>query len=197
VNARRAVAFACAALLCGGCAGSSSPQARSSATAASPAAAASAPTATNTDLERTPISFEAPRSGEKYIYLTKQRRNRKLYILRADAEKGRYFGEDSGQSSFVNPHVVFFESDGKKLIADAPAGLVVEKARTVRMSGGVHARSQDGVTLTSDSLLYDDATQMLHAVGNVVMDSPQGSELRGSTMDWNMTTGEINVAGAR
>ena len=188
----RAAAFACAALLGAGCAGGNSPQARSS-----PAAAASAPTATNTDLERTPIKFEAPRTGDKYIYLTKQRQNRKLYVLRADAEKGRYFGEDSGQSTFVNPHVTFFQSDGKQLVADAPAGLVVEKAKTVQMSGGVHARSQDGVTLTSDSLRYDDATETVRAIGNVVMDSPQGSELRGSTLDWNMTTGEINVTGAR
>lgn len=188
----RTAAFACAAALGAGCAGNSSPQAGASATAA-----ASAPTATNTDLERTPISFEAPRTGDKHIYLTKQRANRKLYILRADAEKGRYFGEDSGQSTFVNPHVTFFQSDGKQLVADAPAGLVVEKAKTVQMSGGVHARSQDGVTLTSDSLRYDDATETVRAIGNVVMDSPQGSELRGSTLDWNMTTGEINVTGAR
>jgi LPS export ABC transporter protein LptC len=192
VRPYRAAALACAAALGAGCAGNSSPQAGASATAA-----ASAPTATNTDLERTPIKFEAPRTGDKYIYLTKQRQNRKLYVLRADAEKGRYFGEDSGQSTFVNPHVTFFQSDGKQLVADAPAGLVVEKAKTVQMSGGVHARSQDGVTLTSDSLRYDDATETVRAIGNVVMDSPQGSELRGSTLDWNMTTGEINVTGAR
>jgi len=138
----------------------------------------------------------APRTADKYIYLTKQRRNRKVYVLRADAEKGQYFGENTGRSSFVNPHITFYGSEGKQVVADAPFGLVVEREKTVRMSGGVHARSQDGVTLTSDRMLYDDARGTIHAEGNVVMDSPQGSELRGSALDWNLASGAVDVSGA-
>lgn len=154
------------------------------------------PTAKGTD-DRTPISFVAPRIGDKYIYLTKQRRNRKVYVLRADAEKGQYFGEDTGRSTFVNPHVIFYGSDGKQLVADAPAALVIEAAKMVQMSGGVHARSQDGVDLHSDTMTYDDGTQTIHAQGNVVMNSPQGTELRGNTLDWNLKTGAIDVSGAQ
>lgn len=164
--------------------------------ASTPSPAASAPRATNGPDNQTPITFVAPHTGDKYIYLTKQRQNRKVYVLRADAEKGQYFGENTGRSSFVNPHITFYGSEGKRVVADAPAGLVVEGTKTVRMSGGVHARSQDGVTLTSDVMVYDDATQTIHAMGNVVMDSAQGSELRGQTLDWNLTTGSVDVAGA-
>lgn len=163
---------------------------------ATPAAAASAALPTKAPGNRIPITFVAPRTADKYIYLTKQRRNRKVYVLRADAEKGQYFGENTGRSSFVNPHITFYGSEGKQVVADAPFGLVVEREKTVRMSGGVHARSQDGVTLTSDRMLYDDARGTIHAEGNVVMDSPQGSELRGSALDWNLASGAVDVSGA-
>lgn len=177
--------------LASGCA----PQATGHGGASPSSAAQPVPTAKETG-DRTPISFVAPRVGDKFIYLTKQRRNRKVYVLRADAEKGQYFGEDTGRSSFVNPHVTFFGNDGKQLTADAPAGVVVEQAKTVLMSGGVHAHTQDGVTLVSDSMVYDDNTQMIHARGNVVMDSAQGSELRGDVLDWSLKTGAVDVSGA-
>jgi hypothetical protein len=176
------------ALFAAGCGGSTTP-------APTPSPAASTPRPTKSG-DNTPITFVAPHTGDKYIYLTKQRRNRKVYVLRADAEKGEYFGTNTGRSSFVNPHITFFGTAGKQVVADAPAGLVIESEKSVFMSGGVHARSQDGVTLTSDTMRYDDAIQTIHAEGNVVMNSPQGSELRGSTLDWNLTTGGVNVAGA-
>jgi LPS export ABC transporter protein LptC len=163
----------------------------------SPSPAASAAAATNGPSNQAPITFVAPRTGDKYIYLTKQQRNRKVYVLRADAEKGQYFGENTGRSSFVNPHITFYGSEGKQVVADAPYGLVIEGAKTVQMTGGAHARSQDGVTLKSDEMLYNDTLQTIHAQGNVVMDSPQGSELRGASLDWNLTTGAVDVTGAR
>jgi len=113
----------------------------------------------NLTAKRTPILFNAPRIGDRYIYLIKQRPDgRKVYVLRADAEKGQYFGENTGRSTFVNPHITFYGSNGKRLVADAPAGLVVERAKSVRMTGGVHALSQDGVKLTSDAMTYDGAS---------------------------------------
>jgi hypothetical protein len=177
------------ALAPSGCGGTSQP-------APSPSPSAASSTAPTKSHDNTPIRFVAPRTADKYIYLTKQRRNRKVYVLRADAEKGEYFGTNTGRSTFVNPHITFYGTSAKQVVADAPAGLVVESEKSVLMSGGVHARSQDGVTLTSDNMRYNDASQTIHAEGNVVMDSPQGSELRGATLDWNLTTGAVNVAGA-
>jgi lipopolysaccharide assembly outer membrane protein LptD (OstA) len=62
--------------------------------------------------------------------------------------------------------------------------------------GGVHALSQDGIRLTSRTMTYDGATETIHAQGNVVMDSAQGNELRGDTLDWNLHSGAVDVAGA-
>ncbi len=143
-----------------------------------------------------PIAMNAHKVGSKYIYLTKQKGNRRVYVLRADAETGQYFGANTGRSDFTRPHITFYGADAKRLIADAPLGTVVERDKTVRMTGGVHAVDQDGMTLESDTLLYDDPTEELHGRGNVVLRSPQGEELRGEALDWNLRDGRINVSGA-
>ena len=95
--------------------------------------------------------------------------------------------------------MTFFQRDGKRIVADAPAGTVVEKDKSVLMSGGVHARTQDGTTLSSDTLRYDDGNEKLHGAGDVVVvsRSPSGrEELRGETFDWNLRDGSIDVLGA-
>ena len=131
------------------------------------------------------------------MYLTKQKRNRKVYVLRADAEKGHYFGQDTGVSNFVNPHITFYARDGKQLVADAPLGIVVEKDKTVRMSGGVHARSGDGLRLACDTLRYSDEAESVRGEGNVDVKSPQGEELQGDTLEWNLRTGQLDVSRAK
>jgi len=162
--------------------------------AATPSPAASASPASAT-ASTPPIQVNAKRLGSKYIFLTKQKGNRIVYVLRADSESGQYFGQDTGRSNFVNPHVTFYGDHGRRLMAIAPAGTVVEKDKTVLMSGGVHARTQNGMLLTSDTLRYDDPDQVVHGVGNVDVRDPQGEELRGSVLDWNLRTGHVNVSG--
>ncbi len=169
-------------------------------TARAPAPAASRPPAeagAKAAPPAIPIDFKANRVGKRYVFLTKSKANRKLYVLRADGEQGRYSGADTGLSTFVNPHVVFYGRDGKRLVADAPTGTVVEKEKTVRMSGGVRARAGDGLTLHCDTLRYDDETDLVHGLGNVTVISPQGEELQGDTLTWNLRDGAIDVAGAR
>jgi LPS export ABC transporter protein LptC len=107
-----------------------------------------------------------------------------------------YNGASTGRSDLKNPHVVFYGDGGKRLAASAPAGTVVEKDKTMLMTGGVHARSQDGMTLQSDTLRYDEQSQIVHGGGNVVLTFPAGEALRGQTMDWDLRTGHITVAGA-
>ncbi len=143
-----------------------------------------------------PINVSANRVGQRFVFLTKTKGERKLYVLRADGERGHYFGTDTGLSTFMNPHIIFYGRDGKRLVADAPTGTVVEKEKTVRMSGGVRARAQDGMTLHCQTLRYDDETDLVHGVGNVTVISPRGEELQGETLTWNLRDGAIDVAGA-
>ena len=130
------------------------------------------------------------------MYATKQDGARKVYVLRADTVNAVYTGASTGRSNFTNPHVVFYGDAGKRLTADAPAGTVVEKDKTVLMTGGVRARAEDGMTLTSDTLRYDDETQSVHGEGHVIVTFPEGESLQGETVDWNVRDGHISVAGS-
>jgi LPS export ABC transporter protein LptC len=192
---RTAAALALAAFA--GCARAQPPAASPSPAASASAAAATAPPTAKPPASAVPIQLTASAIGSHYLYLTKQRRNRKIYVLRADSEKGHYFGQDTGLSEFVNPHVTFFGTDGKRLVADAPAATVSEREKSVLMTGGVRARSQDGMTLRSDTLRYNDANDVVHAEGNVVVTTLRGERLEGSTLDWNLRDGSIDVNGAR
>jgi len=182
-------------LVLGGCTRPLTAPSRSNA-APTPVASATGTTASVKPGRSYPIGISANRVGSRYVFLTRQDGRRKVYTLRADSETGRYFGQDTGRSTFTNPHVTFFGHGGNRLVADAPTGTVVEKDKTVRMSGGVHARSGDGLTLRSDTLAYDDQTDKVHGAGHVTVTSPRGEELQGETLDWNLRDGAIVVSGA-
>ncbi len=190
---------ALACLVCAGCGSGGSHDASGGATAGPSPSASPAPTATATAFVPTapPIDFEGRRIGSRYVYATKRKGTKQVYVLRADTVNAVYNGAATGRSAFTNPHVVFYGDAGKRLLADAPAGTVEEKDKTVVMTGGVRARTDDGMTLRSDVLRYDDETQVVHGTGHVVVTFPQGEELQGETVDWNLRNGHINVTGAR
>jgi LPS export ABC transporter protein LptC len=188
-DARASVALCVLALVMAGC-GGRGPQPAASPAAASPVAASPAPTRTFS-----PITLRSNKVGSKYIYLTKQKNNRRVYTLRADAERGEYFGQDTGRSDFTNPHVTFYDVNGKTIVADAPRGTVLEKDKNVLMSGGVKARTDSGMTLSCDTLRYNDVTQKLHGEGNVVLRSPDGEELRGDRLDADVRLSNVHVTG--
>jgi LPS export ABC transporter protein LptC len=176
--------LACAALAslaaCGGTGGQSAPPSPS-------------PVAT---VAVTPLDLYSKRVGSKYIYVTEQKHNRRIYKLRADEQRAEYFGENTGRSDFTNPHVIFYDVQGRTLTADAPAGTVFERDKTVVMSGGVHARTSDGKTLTCDTLHYNDVTGRLLGIGNVVLTSPLGEQLRGERLDADVRLSKLVMTGA-
>ncbi len=177
------VALAAAA----GCGGGGTPASSPSPGTSPSAKAALHPAAT------VPIKIVGSRRGREPFRMTELRDGKIRYAIAADSLRGHYAGQDTGTSSLVNPHITFLASGGKQLVAVAPAGTVVEKDKTVRMTGGVHARSQDGKTLASDTLQYDDRTQIVHGAGHVVVTFPHGERLDGETVDWNLHTDEIDM----
>lgn len=188
------------ALVTAGCSGQRAPApgATASGRPASPSAATdSAEPLASATRAAVPLALKSKKVGSHYIYLTKQKDNRKVYVLRADSETGKYFGDNTGRSDFVNPHVTFFQVDGRRIVADAPAGTLVEKDKTVNMSGGVHARTDDGKTLASDTMRYNDDSQTLYGDGNVVVTTPQGERLEGDSLVWDLRGGQLDVTGAK
>jgi hypothetical protein len=142
-----------------------------------------------------PIRIHSQRVGSKYIYLTEQKKSRVVYVLRADSNTSIRLAEGAGHSTFTLPHVTFY-SGPRTIVADAPLATVEEKDRSVLMSGGTHAKTDKGMTLTSDTLRYDDAAERLHGEGHVIVTTPQGTELRGDVFDYDMRTTEMHVTGS-
>lgn len=73
-----------------------------------------------------------------------------------------------------HPHITFHERSGKMLVADAPEAKITRQDKSVLMTGGVHAKTQDGSLLTCDSLHYDGRTEKLQGDGHVTLTSPGG-----------------------
>ncbi len=159
----------------------------SSATSAPPTPA---PTATL-------IAFKVTsnRIGKRYVTLTEQRRGRTVYTLRADANEADRFAAGTGRSTFTRPHVVFFQEHGKTLTADAPLATVEEQTKTIVMSGGVKAQTNDGINLSCDTLRYDDRNQHIHGTGNVIVTTSRGERLQGDTLDADVQLDHVRVTG--
>jgi LPS export ABC transporter protein LptC len=192
---RRAVLAFCLAAAASGCSGQPQPAASPSPVASSSATPTGALSTSAPGPTSPPVNFHGERVGSHYVYATKQKGARTVYVLRADSVDAVYNGALTGLSNFTNPHVTFFGDAGKRLVADAPAGTVVEKDKTVVMTGGVRARTQDGMTLSSDTLRYQDDTQMVHGAGHVIVTLTTGETLRGDTVDWNLRDGHIAMGG--
>jgi LPS export ABC transporter protein LptC len=174
---------------CGGRSGPSSGASPGAAGAPSPSGSGSA----TPGHRGAPIKIHSKRIGSKYIYLTEQKRNRVVYVLRADSNTSIRLAEGAGHSEFERPHVIFYGSGKRSLVADSPLATVEERDKSVLMSGGVHTRTDRGMTLASDTLRYDDATERLLGEGHVVVTTPQGEELRGDHLDYDMRTTEMHV----
>jgi hypothetical protein len=159
----------------------------------SPAATPSA--APSAEGSAVPIRITDPHVPSKYIYLSLQKKNRRVYTVRADSNVSIRLSQGSGHSDFVRPHVTFYQHRGT-LIADSPHARVEERDRSILMDGGVHARNSEGMTLQSDTLRYDDGAETLHGDGNVVIVTAQGEQLRGRHFDYDLRTTEMRVTGA-
>ena len=61
------------------------------------------------------------------------------------------------------------------------------------MTGGVHARSQDGNVLSCDRLRYDGNTERIHGDGHVVMTTPSGLTLVGDQLDGDARLANVRV----
>lgn len=145
----------------------------------------------------TPVAFHVTSSGQGTgrVVLTERRRGRIIYVLHADQNVSNRFAAGTGHSVFTRPHIVFYQEHGKSLTADSPTATVEEQSKTVLMNGGVHAHTQDGITLTCDTLQYDDRAEMLHGKGNVVVTTPRGERLNGDTLDADINLNHVRVSG--
>jgi LPS export ABC transporter protein LptC len=154
------------------------------------ASASSAPTAT-------PLPLHITSSGGKgqYTTLSEVKNRRTIYTVRAtsfvaDTAAGHAM---TGSGEFVAPHITFVDRSGARTVADAPKAVLTSADKSVLMTGGVHARSQDGNALSCDRLRYDGNSERIHGEGNVVLTTPDGLTLVGDEIDGDARLANVQV----
>ncbi|MFN2450235.1 MAG: LPS export ABC transporter periplasmic protein LptC [Candidatus Baltobacteraceae bacterium] len=152
-------AFAILLVAAAGC----NPQpARTAAPAPAASASASAPALT--------ITGRGTRSQP--VRMSAQNGNRKTYQLVAKSYTA-HSAQNATQTNVALPTVTFYAKDGTKMTATAPRA-AVQSGKEIVLSGGVHATTSTGLTLTCDELTFDQRTEMLQGERNVRITGMQG-----------------------
>ena len=182
-------ALAVLAVLAAGCGGGDHPGASAT---ASPAAAGPSPAETATAV---PIRIETHGAAGEYVTIVQTLHGRKLYTIRALSTNVRSAGTNEGTGVLEQPHVTFVDRGGTSTIADAPKAHLVERDKTVVMTGGVHAHTSTGSVLTCDTLTYSGNTERFHGEGHVELASRDGMHLAGQHLDGDTRLQEVVVTG--
>ena len=172
-----------AALVLGGCGGSSGGTAASS----PPPAFASS----------TPVAVHVTSNGNgRYTVVTQMKNRRTIYTIRALSFEGDTLSEGTSGASgtFEQPHVIFHDRNGGETIADAPKAALTGADKSVVMTGGVQARTQDGNVLHCERLRYDWVTERIHGDGHVRLDTPTGLSLVGDRIDGDARLANVRVS---
>lgn len=106
---------------------------------------------------------------------SEQSGNRKLYEGTARSYVS-HSAQNMAQATFQEATVTFYDKDGTSLTATAPQAAVDDRTNQVTLSGGVHARTSSGATLTCDRLSYDRTTSLVTGSGNVRMTAFQNGQ---------------------
>lgn len=160
---KRALLFAfAAALVCSAC----NPQPQHAAgTTPTPSAAPSA---------IPPLDIRCHGTRTRPVSISQLSGNRKAYQMLAQSCES-HSAQNLAQANFQQTAVTFFDKDGTRLQATAPAATIT-KDKKVILSGGVRATTSSGLHLTCNRLTYDQSTSMLHGEGNVRIAGMQGGQ---------------------
>jgi LPS export ABC transporter protein LptC len=144
----------------------------------------------------TPVQLHVQSNGNAgYTTLTQMKDRRTIYIVRAKS----FFADTAagqtakGTGEFDRPQITFVDRSGAKTVATAPKAVLTSADKSVLMTGGVTARSQDGNMLSCDSLRYDGTSERIHGVGHVVLRTPAGLTLVGDVLDGDARLQNVRV----
>jgi len=137
--------------------------------------------------QRAEVATPTPASGLPPLKITgrghpgaparfsEQSGNRKLYEGTARSYVS-HSAQNMARATFQEATVTFYDKDGTSLTAMAPQAAVDDRTNQVTLSGGVHATTSTGATLTCDRLSYDRATSLVTGTGNVRMSAFQNGQ---------------------
>jgi hypothetical protein len=146
-----------------------------------------------------PVHIETNGSGDRYITVVQRvtdgpsKRTHIAYKLRAMSSQADIVGAQS-LITFEQPHITFIDRQGKELIADSPQAKITQQDKSVLMSGGVHARAEDGSVLTCDTLRYDGRSETLHGKGHVTLRGPSDLTLTGNYLAGDVRLDDVRIS---
>jgi hypothetical protein len=138
-----------------------------------------------------PVHVTSSGNG-RYTTLTEMKRGRRLYTIRATSFVADS-AEGGGNGAFADPQITFVDRAGGSTVANAPKAVLTGADKSVVMTGGVRARSQDGNVLHCDRLRYDGQSERVHGDGNVRLETPSGLVLVGDTLDGDARLRNVSV----
>ena len=144
----------------------------------------------------TPVAVHVTSNGNgRYTVVTEMKARRTIYTIRALSFEGDTLSEGAAAASgtFEQPHIVFHDRTGGETIADAPKAVLTGADKSVLMTGGVHARTQDGNVLRCDQMRYDGKSETIHGQGHVRLDTPTGLSLVGDRIDGDARLQHVRV----
>jgi LPS export ABC transporter protein LptC len=144
----------------------------------------------------TPVPVHVVSSGNGGLTtLTEMKRGHVVYRVRATSFTVDTAGgpNDAGSGAFEHPQITFIDRSGAQTVATAPKAALTGADKSVVMTGGVRARSQDGNVLHCDRLRYDGKTERLHGDGHVRLETPAGFILTGDRIDGDAQLADVRV----
>jgi LPS export ABC transporter protein LptC len=136
--------------------------------------------------------FESAAGGQA-PYVKNFERGKLVYLLKA---QGVAYTTTGKSGRFQTATIYFYKGSAVRLTVTAPTATVDGVTYDIKLRGGVHARSNDGTTLTSDSMDYNGKTKLLHADGHVVATGSSGMVVTGDRATADLDLQTINIAGA-
>jgi len=102
-------------------------------------------------------------------YIVRNKAGRIVYEIQSATVVYDRASDGGAVATFSRPHIVFHAGSGRTVVADSPKAVARDKDKNVTMTGGVHAKTDDGKTLSCATLTYDARDEKILCRGDVVL----------------------------
>jgi LPS export ABC transporter protein LptC len=101
-------------------------------------------------------------------------------------------------ADFTKPHVIFHAPTGRTVVADSPKAVAHVNDKSVVMTGGVRAKTDDGKVLTCATLTYDANRAQIKCQGDVVLTNTKTNQsASGQTLIADPDFEHVMLSGSR
>ncbi|HEY5095344.1 MAG TPA: LPS export ABC transporter periplasmic protein LptC [Candidatus Eremiobacteraceae bacterium] len=132
-------------------------------------------------------------AGGKTPFIKNYTHGALVYSLKA---AGVTYSSSQRSGAFSKAIIYFYKGSAVRLTVTAPNATVDGNTYDIVMRGGVHARSSDNTTLTSDTMTYNGKTKLLNAYGHVTATGSSGMVVTGDRARADLDLQTVNITGA-